>query len=95
MVFFRFSPSRKVSTNEAIALNLRRIARRVPKDLLEIGRGCEVDSKTQELADTVETNEAAKQNKADTEDDLAADTKFLEDLKVRLKEKAAACTDVF
>merc|ERR1719305_1749381 len=44
-----------------------------------------VDSKTQELADTVETNEAAKQNKADTEADLAADTKFLEDLKVRCK----------
>merc|ERR1719160_2191163 len=44
-----------------------------------------VDSKTQDLADTVEANEAAKQNKADTEDDLAADTKFLEDLKVRCK----------
>jgi uncharacterized small protein (DUF1192 family) len=44
-----------------------------------------VDSKTQELADTVETNEAAKQNKADTEAALAADTKFLEDLKVRCK----------
>jgi len=42
-----------------------------------------VDSKTQELADTCEKNEAAKQNKADTEDALAADTKFLEDLKVR------------
>merc|ERR1719305_1161157 len=44
-----------------------------------------VDSKTQELADTVETNEAAKQNKVDTEAALAADTKFLEDLKVRCK----------
>merc|ERR1719316_2008196 len=44
-----------------------------------------VDSKTQELADTVETNEAAKQNKLDTEAALAADTKFLEDLKVRCK----------
>ena len=44
----------------------------------------EVDSKTQELADTVETNEAAKQNKVDTEAALAADTKFLEDLKVSL-----------
>jgi uncharacterized coiled-coil protein SlyX len=44
-----------------------------------------VDSKTQELADTVESNEAAKQNKADTEAALAADTKFLEDLKVRCK----------
>merc|ERR1719405_390922 len=44
-----------------------------------------VDSKTQDLADTVETNEAAKQNKADTEAALAADTKFLEDLKVRCK----------
>ena len=42
----------------------------------------QVDSKTQELADTCEKNEAAKQNKADTEDALAADTKFLEDLKV-------------
>merc|ERR1719156_431406 len=44
-----------------------------------------VDSKTQELADTCEKNEAAKQNKVDTEADLAADTKFLEDLKVRCK----------
>jgi uncharacterized small protein (DUF1192 family) len=44
-----------------------------------------VDSKTQELADTVEKNEAAKQNKVDTEADLAADAKFLEDLKVRCK----------
>merc|ERR1719243_464765 len=42
-------------------------------------------AKTKEIADTVETNEAAKQNKADTEADLAADTKFLEDLKVRCK----------
>merc|ERR1719261_1505197 len=32
-----------------------------------------VDSKTQELADTCEKNEAAKQNKADTEDALAAE----------------------
>merc|ERR1719201_2659325 len=44
-----------------------------------------VDSKTQELADTVEKNESAKQDKSDTEADLAADTKFLEDLKVRCK----------
>merc|ERR1719191_2315271 len=44
-----------------------------------------VDSKTQELATTVEANESAKQDKADTEADLAADTKFLEDLKVRCK----------
>ena len=42
----------------------------------------QVDSKTQELADTCEKNEAAKQNKADTEDALAADSKFLADLKV-------------
>merc|ERR550514_1803007 len=42
-----------------------------------------VDSKTQELAQTEEDNAAAKQNKADTEAALAADTKFLADLKER------------
>jgi chromosome segregation ATPase len=42
-----------------------------------------VDSKTQELAQTEEDNAAAKQNKADTEAALAADTKFLVDLKER------------
>jgi uncharacterized small protein (DUF1192 family) len=42
-----------------------------------------VDSKTQELAQTEEDNAAAKQNKVDTEAALAADTKFLADLKER------------
>merc|ERR1719355_491121 len=50
----------------------------------EIKAGQEqIDAKTQELADTCEKNEAAKQNKADTEDALAADEQFL----MMLKEK--------
>merc|ERR1719316_902599 len=40
-------------------------------------------AKTQELAETEETNAANKQNLADTKDALAADTTFLADLKQR------------
>jgi chromosome segregation ATPase len=50
----------------------------------EIAEGKKMsDEKVQELAKTQEDLAAAKQNKADTEDALAADTTFLSDLKVR------------
>merc|ERR1719428_1935134 len=52
--------------------------------LAEIASGKKmIDSKTQELAQTEEDLAAAKQNLADTQDALAADEKFIADLKVR------------